>query len=358
MATVQVDRVTMRRDETLILDDVSLDVGDGELLVILGASGAGKTALLRVVAGLDEADEGRILIGGADVTKVATSNREIAMVFQENALYPFMDVRRNIKFPLEIRKTPAEEADARVAAETRVLEIEHLLSRRPDQLSAGHQQLVQAARALVRVPAVFLMDEPLSRLDAHLRVLMRRELRLLQQGYGVTTLYVTNDPEEAMAMADRLAVVEAGSVVQVGSPLDVYRRPASMHVASLVGNPPMTFVPGRVVADTPGFWIEVGPLRVRAWDPGLSRAASAVEVGLRPEEVVLDPAGPIGTVTQSQYLGSWALSSVEVAPGVELPMRTEAPLGLGDEVGVRIVGAHVFSRADGAALGHIEGAVS
>ncbi len=358
MATVQIEHITLRRDESTVLDDISLDVHDGELLVILGASGAGKTALLRVVAGLDDPDEGRIWIGGTDVTKAETAARRIAMVFQDNALYPFMNVRRNISFPLDVAKTPREETEARVKAESRVLAIEHLLSRTPGQLSAGHQQLVQAARALVRVPDVFLMDEPLSRLDAHLRVMMRRELRLLQSGYGVTTLYVTNDPEEAMAMADRMVVVDAGRVVQVGTPLELYRRPVSTVVASLVGNPPMTFVPGRVVGDTPGFWIEVGPIRIRAWDPGLARASGAVDVGLRPEQVVEDPSGTAGTVVKSQYLGSSALSSVEVGPSIVLPMRTETPLPIGGEVRVRVIGAHVFSPAGGAALGHVESAVS
>jgi len=358
MATVEIENVTMRRGDATILHDVSLAVDDGEFLVILGASGAGKTALLRAVAGLDSLDEGRIRIAGVDVTTSDTADRQIAMVFQENALYPFMDVRRNISFPLEIAKTPREETEARVTAETRVLAIEHLLSRKPGHLSAGHQQLVQAARALVRVPHVFLMDEPLSRLDAHLRVKMRRELRLLQQGYGVTTLYVTNDPEEAMAMADRMAVMEQGRLVQVGRPLELYRRPASRAVASVVGNPPMTFVAGRVRADAPGFWIEIGPLRIRAWDPGLAGADGSVDVGLRPEEVVLDPDGAAGTIVRSQYLGSWVLSMVEMAPGIAVPMRTEWPLSIGTEVSVRVVGAHVFSQVDGAALGHVETAVS
>jgi ABC-type sugar transport system ATPase subunit len=358
MATVEIESVTMRRGEVTILDDVSLAVDDGEFLVILGASGAGKTALLRAVAGLDPLEEGRVWIAGVDVTKAETANRQIAMVFQENTLYPFMDVRRNISFPLDVAKTPREETAARVAAESRVLEIEHLLSRKPGQLSAGHQQLVQAARALVRVPDVFLMDEPLSRLDAHLRVMMRRELRLLQQGYGTTTLYVTNDPEEAMAVADRMAVMDAGRIGQVGRPLDLYRRPASRTVASVVGNPPMTFVPGRVGVDPPGFWIEIGPLRVRAWDPGLAAARGPVDVGLRPEEVVPNPVGVTGRVVRSQYTGSWALSTVEVAPGIAVPMRTETPQSIGDEVSIEVIGAHVFSQVDGAALGHVETAVS
>lgn len=358
MATVFIDAVTMRRGETTMLDNVTLDVLDRELLVVLGPSGAGKSALLRVVAGLERPDAGRIVIDGVDLTEVETAARGIAMVFQENALFPFMTVRGNVAFPLEMQRAPKDEVEARVLAESRVLEIQHLLDRMPGQLSAGHQQLVQAARALVRAPELFLMDEPLARLDAHLRILMRREIRLLQTGYGVTMMYVTNDPEEAMAMADRIVVLDDGHVEQIGLPLDVYRRPASRTVASVVGSPPMSLMPGRVIADPPGFWVEVGPLRLRAWDPALAAATGPVDVGIRPEEVVVSADGDPGVVTRVEHLGSSALLDVEVAPAVVVPVRSDVPLAMGSRVTVKLIGAHVFHRGDGRALGHADSAVS
>ena len=357
MASLVIENLSMRRGETTVLEGIDLDVVDGELLVILGASGAGKSALLRVVAGLEAPDSGRVLMGGVDVTAVDTPNRHIAMVFQENALFPFMTVRRNVSFPLVIQGTSKEEVESRVLAEARVLEIQHLLDRKPGQLSAGHQQLVQAARALVRAPDLFLMDEPLARLDAHLRVLMRREIRLLQTGYGVTTLYVTNDPVEAMAMADRIVVIDHGRIQQIGLPLEIYRTPATRVVASVVGNPPMSFVAGRVVDDPPGYWIEIGPLRLRAWDPGLSSGVGSVDVGLRPEEVAEAVAGVPGRVVRAEHLGASALLEVEVAPGIVVPMRASEPVPIGHEVAIEVTGAHVFRRSDGRALGHVFAAV-
>jgi ABC-type sugar transport system ATPase subunit len=358
MASVLVDGVTMRRGETTMLDAVTLDVPDRELLVVLGPSGAGKSALLRVVAGLEKPDLGRVIIDGADVTEADTAKRGVAMVFQDNALFPFMSVRDNVAFPLSVRNTPKDEVEARVLAESRVLEIQHLLDRMPGQLSAGHQQLVQAARALVRAPDLFLMDEPLARLDAHLRVLMRREIRLLQSGYGVTMLYVTNDPDEAMAMADRVAVLDHGRVLQVGPPLEVYRKPNARTVASVVGNPPMSFLPGKVTVDSPGFWIEVGPLRIRAWEPRLEAAIGPVDVGVRPDEVALDEGGVPGIVVRMEHHGASSLVDVEVAPGVVVPVRTEVPLPVGLRVSVALVAAHVFHRVTGTALGHADAGVT
>ncbi|MDJ0664447.1 MAG: ABC transporter ATP-binding protein, partial [Acidimicrobiia bacterium] len=182
MASIELNGIRIVRDSTLVLDIDQFIVEDGELLVVLGPSGAGKSMLLRAIAGLEPLSAGQVFFDDEDMTDVMTADRGVAMVFQDSALYPFMDVRSNVGFPLKIRKTPEDEITARVDAEARVLEIEHLLSRKPGQLSAGHKQLVQAARAMVRVPEVFLMDEPLARLDAHLRVQLRQEFRLLQRG--------------------------------------------------------------------------------------------------------------------------------------------------------------------------------
>jgi len=357
MARVRIEGVSVSRDDVTMLDDVTLDVNDGELVVVLGRSGAGKSTLLRTVAGLEKPQSGRVFIGDRDVTELDPSVRHTAMVFQENALFPFMTVRRNVSFPLEIQRTPNEEIDARVLAEARVLHIQELLERKPHQLSAGHQQLVQAARALVRTPDVFLMDEPLARLDARLRVIMRREFRLLQTGYGVTTLYVTNEPDEAMAIADRIVVLDQGRLLQYGLPLDVYHAPRSRRVAALVGSPPMSFVAGKVIVDPPGFWVEVGPMRIRAWDPGLAAASGPVEVGIRPEHVVEGAPGVRGRVVTVEQHGPSSFVGVEVAPDVVVPMRTNDRSALGDEIAVQLIGVHVFDPTDGSALGHVSGAV-
>ncbi|MDP9463535.1 MAG: ABC transporter ATP-binding protein, partial [Actinomycetota bacterium] len=227
MSTVELEHVTVRCSGTTLLDDVNLAVADGELIGVIGASGAGKTTLLRAIAGLEPLAAGSIRIGGVDVTDATPAARDVSMVFQTPVLIPHRDVQGNIAFPLEIRHQRAAEIATRVAAETRALHIEALLARSPRELSAGEAQLVQVARALVRMPSLLLLDEPLARLDAALTQHMRLELRSLQQGYGVTTLLATNDPVEAMALPDRLVVVEAGHVVQVGPPIEVYERPVN-----------------------------------------------------------------------------------------------------------------------------------
>jgi ABC-type sugar transport system ATPase subunit len=353
MASIELRGITFRRPELAVLDDLDLVVEDGELLAVVGPSGAGKSSLLRIIAGLEESDAGVVLIGGEDVTGLSPSDRKVAMVFQENALIPFKDVRHNVAFPLEIGGTPKGEVAARVEAEARVLTIAHLLERMPHQLAAGHQQLVQAARALVRVPEVFLMDEPLARLDAHLRVLVRRELRLLQSGYGVTTVWVTNDGQEAMAIADRMAVLDRGRIDQVGRPLELYVTPATMTVAELIGSPPMSFAPARVVPDPPGCWIEVGPLRIRGWTPDLAGGGSRdVVVGVRAEDVIVDPAGTPMTVTAVENLGSHGFALLQ-ADDITVRMRVDAPPEVGEASRVRMRVIHVFDPSTGRALGHI-----
>ena len=354
MATITLDNVKVIRNGTAILDIDHLEVEHGELVVLLGPSGAGKSTLLRAIAGLDEISSGRIQFDGVDITDVETAGRGIAMVFQDQTLYPFMDVRDNVGFPLRLRRTPAAEIDARVVAEARVLEIEHLLGRKPAELGAGHQQLVQAARALVRVPEAFLMDEPLARLDAHLRVQMRQEFRLLQQGYGVTTVFVTNDQDEAMVMADRVAVIQGGRIRQIAPPLDLYHSPQSRFVAGFVGT--MGFVEARLITDPPGFWLEFGPFRVRAWAPALAGIDSGrVEIGVRPEDVELDDTGTSVRVGRSYFLGSHGMAQVEMAPGQWAEMRTEGPCPpTGTEVRIRLRRLHLFDPETGLVLRRVE----
>ncbi len=354
MAAIQLQGVKVVRGTTLVLEIDHLAVEDGELLVVLGPSGAGKSMLLRAIAGLEPLASGKVFFDGQDMADVETAHRAVAMVFQDSTLYPFLDVRNNVGFPLQIRKTPKDEITARVEAEARVLEIEHLLGRRPGELSAGHQQLVQAARAMVRVPEVFLMDEPLARLDAHLRVQLRHEFRLLQRGYGVTTVLVTNDRDEAMVMADRIAVIDRGLLRQVGSPLDLYRSPSERFVAGFIGA--MGFVSAELSVDAPGYWVTFGAFRVRAWATTLAGATSdRVDVGIRPEEVVIDQSGTAVVCGRGYYTGSNGFVQLEVAPGSWVEMRTDGPPPpAGTEVRVRFKRVHVFDSITGSVLGCLE----
>lgn len=248
MARIDLRSVTVRFGDVTAIDRVHLGIADGEFVTVIGSSGAGKSTLLRVVAGLDPVSSGSVWLDDDDVTSLAPGVRDLAMVFQYPHLIPGRTVRRNVSFPLEVRRATIGEIRERVGAEARALHIEALLERSPDQLSMGESQLVQIARALVRVPSALLLDEPLARLDPQLRERMRRELRLLQRGYGVTTLLTTNDPVEAVSMGDRLVVLDGGSVVQDGAPLEVYRNPRSLLVAQLTG--PLDIIevdPGRIV---------------------------------------------------------------------------------------------------------------
>ncbi|MCP3994980.1 MAG: ABC transporter ATP-binding protein [bacterium] len=354
MAVVSLHDVKVIRGSSVVLDVERLEIADGELLVVLGPSGAGKSTLLRSIAGLEEIETGSIWFDGIDISRLETAERGVAMVFQDSALYPFLNVRGNVGFPLKLRRMPHDEIAARVEAEARVLEIEHLLERRPGELGAGHQQLVQAARALVRVPEVFLMDEPLARLDAHLRVQMRQEFRLLQQGYGVTTLFVTNDQDEAMVLADRVAVMNRGVICQVAGPTELYQRPASRFVGGFIGG--MGFINARLVKDSPGHWVQFGGFRLRAWASALADVSSdEVELGVRPEDVIADPAGVEVIAGRGYFLGSHGLVQVEVAPGQWIEMRTPGPPPLpGETVRTRLRRLHIFDPRTGRALGRIE----
>jgi len=240
MTDVVFDRVTkVYPGPALAVDDLSLEVGDGEFLILVGPSGCGKTTALRMVAGLEKISEGEIAVGGDVINDVPPKDRDIAMVFQNYALYPHMTVERNLGFALRQRKTPKVEREQRVHSMGELLGLEELMKRRPGQLSGGQRQRVAMGRALVREPKVFLLDEPLSNLDAKLRVQMRAELKRLHQRLEITTIYVTHDQVEAMTLGDRIAVMSAGRLQQLGAPQDVYDRPANVFVAGFIGSPPM-----------------------------------------------------------------------------------------------------------------------
>ncbi|MBJ6987434.1 MULTISPECIES: sn-glycerol-3-phosphate import ATP-binding protein UgpC [unclassified Devosia] len=250
MATINL--VDLKKDYGNVpaVKGVNLSVADGEMIVLVGPSGCGKSTLLRMVAGLESVTSGRIEIGGRDVVKAEPAERDIAMVFQNYALYPHMTVRGNLEYGLKNRNTPRAEIDRRVAEAAAILEIGPMLDRKPRQLSGGQRQRVAMGRAIVREPAAFLFDEPLSNLDAKLRVQMRVEIRKLQRRLKTTSLYVTHDQLEAMTLADRLVVMNGGLVEQIGTPTEVYDRPATLFVAGFIGSPPMNLIPVSSVSNT------------------------------------------------------------------------------------------------------------
>jgi multiple sugar transport system ATP-binding protein len=287
VATVQFDRVTKRyAPDVLAVQDLSLTVEEGEFLILVGPSGCGKTTALRMVAGLEEVTSGEIRIGDRVVNDLAPTDRDIAMVFQNYALYPHMSVQENIAFPLRQQKVSKPEIRQRVDEVARLLNIEELLDRRPRALSGGQRQRVAIGRALVRRPQTFLMDEPLSNLDAKLRVQMRAELISLHNRLGITTIYVTHDQTEAMTLGDRVVVMDKGVVQQVAPPEDLYRRPRNVFVAGFIGSPSMNFVEGSLDDGI----LRLGrhslalPDHLRA---RLSRQSGDVVVGLRPEDIGL-----------------------------------------------------------------------
>ena len=243
MATVKLENITKRFGDLIALDDITLDVRDQEFFVLLGQTGAGKTTTLRCIAGLDTPEEGTISLDGVSVSDKTPAERDVAFVFQSHILYPHLSVYENMAFPLHPRRLSVEEIDRRVRDIAQMLHIEHLLTRNPNQLSGGETQRVGLGRAMVRRPQVFLMDEPISNLDAKLRTEMRAEIRWRQRELGTTTFYVTHDQIEAMSMADRIAVLEAGRIQQLGTPSDIYNHPANLFVAGFIGNPSMNCIP-------------------------------------------------------------------------------------------------------------------
>ena len=284
MASVTIRDVRKAFGSTQILHGVSVDIQDGEFCVLVGPSGCGKSTLLRMIAGLEEIGGGEILIGGRVVNRVPPKERDIAMVFQNYALYPHMTVRDNMAFSLKLAGAPQAAMNERVNRAAAILGLERLLDRYPRQLSGGQRQRVAMGRAIVRDPQVFLFDEPLSNLDAKLRVQMRAEIKDLHQRLRTTTTYVTHDQIEAMTMADKIVVMQAGRIEQVGSPLDLYDRPANQFVAGFIGSPAMNFLPGHIAAD--GFRSADGTL----WPlpaPFTAAAGRPAVYGVRPEHLQL-----------------------------------------------------------------------
>ncbi|NNF55725.1 MAG: ABC transporter ATP-binding protein [Acidimicrobiales bacterium] len=345
MSAVRLESVAMvAPDGTRILDDVSLEVAQGELLVLVGPSGSGKTSVIRAVAGVDEISSGRVMFDDVDVTKVRIAERDVGMVFQSAALFPTHTVRNNISFPLRIRKVKEPTVRKRVAAEARALGLTEMIEHWPQQLSAGHQQLVQIARAMVRVPQVLLLDEPLAHVDRPTRYRLRADLRQLQQGYGVTTLLATNEPGEAMALADRIAAIEDGRIQQVGPPQDVYAAPADTHIAWLTG--PISFIDATVQPDTRGFWLTHGNFSLRAWAPVLSSHVGAkVRIGLRPDGVRMVPSSSTrAVVVGNSFDSGHPVTKVEIGSAIVSIEALNAPPDT--DIGIRIDHFLVFGPDD------------
>jgi multiple sugar transport system ATP-binding protein len=346
--------------EVPVIRGVDLDVADGEFCVFVGPSGCGKSTLLRMIAGLEGLTAGVIKIGGRDVTWLAPAERGISMVFQSYALYPHMSVAENIGFGMKMAKVPKAEIKARTQKAAELLQLTELLGRRPANLSGGQRQRVAIGRAIVRNPQVFLFDEPLSNLDAALRVQMRIEISKLHNDLGATMVYVTHDQVEAMTMADKIVVLSAGRIEQVGTPLELYHRPNNLFVATFIGSPKMNLITatmtsvsdGSAAVALPGGGTVAVPTRGKSLAPG------PVTLGIRPEHLGIESgangvAGIPGRVALSEHLGGETMLYVEAEGGKQLVVKADglAPQKIGDAVRVAVPAetCHLFD-ADGTAI--------
>jgi sn-glycerol 3-phosphate transport system ATP-binding protein len=290
MAEIAIRNVAKTYGRTTVMEGVSLDIRNGEFVVILGPSGCGKSTLLRMIAGLEEITAGEIAIAGQVVNALEPRERGCAMVFQNYALYPHMTVAENIGYALKVAGVPKAERRTRVAETARSVGLEEFLDRKPGQLSGGQRQRVAMARAIIRSPKVFLFDEPLSNLDARLRVQMRQEIRRIHNRIGATSVFVTHDQQEAMTLADRLVVMNKGTIEQIGTPAEVYNRPASVYVAGFIGSPAMNLLPARISTARRGAVLDNGTVLPLASVAGVADG-QLVQVGIRPEHARLVPAG-------------------------------------------------------------------
>jgi ABC-type sugar transport system ATPase subunit len=340
MAQVSLKGVNKSFGATHVIKDVDLEIEKGEFVVFVGPSGCGKSTLLRLIAGLETLSSGEIMIADRAIMDLPPSKRGIAMVFQSYALYPHMTVFHNMGFSLELQGVPKKEIAERVESAAKILQMEHLLSRRPAALSGGQRQRVAIGRAIVRNPDVFLFDEPLSNLDAALRHETRVEIAKLHTQLAATTIYVTHDQVEAMTLADKIVVLKDGEVMQVGSPMDLFNRPANEFVAGFLGSPKMNFFDGTLadVSDdgaTAGFQgngIDAANLRLVS---SAKKSGDAARIGIRPQHLVLDPKGPIvGTIALVERLGTETV--MEMRSDSDVQFRFASPENLdfntGDEV--------------------------
>jgi len=352
VASLDIQGVTKSFGATQVLHGIDLAVRDGEMVVIVGASGCGKSTLLRIVAGLETPTGGKVLIEGLDVTPLEPADRDIAMVFQTYALYPHMTVFENMAYGLKIRGLPKPEIRARVEEAAALLSIGQLLDRKPRQLSGGQRQRVAMGRAIVRHPKLFLFDEPLSNLDAKLRVQMRAEIRRLQKRLSVTSLFVTHDQVEAMTLGDRLVVMHEGRAAQIGTPMEVWSRPADTYVASFIGSPAMNFLPATLTEG--GHAARLAGGAVWRFTDGARPGGEGqpVTIGIRPEHLL--PGGPDGlpvSVDLAEPLGSETVLHGRLADGTELTARIPGGVpGEGLHLAPDLAALHVFDATSGRRL--------
>ena len=349
MAEIALRKLSKRWGNFVGVDNFDLTVADREFLVLLGPSGCGKTTTMRMVAGLEDASDGEILIDGKVVNDLEPKDRDVAMVFQSYGLYPNMTVYENIRFPLKVRKIPAQTHDKRVRKAAEMVELSELLDRKPAALSGGQRQRVALARAIVREPQVFLMDEPLSNLDAKLRVSTRAQLKNLQHELKVTTIYVTHDQIEAMTLADRVVVMNKGIVQQVGSPTDIYDHPTNTFVASFIGSPAMNLLDGEVADGVfRSEQVEIGGLE--------AGYTGAVTLGFRAEDATVgapDNAQIKAPVYSIELLGDSTMATVRAGNAlVAVKADKEFRIGIGDPIGFFVPPSicHLFDRETGSRL--------
>ncbi len=356
MAEIILDSVHKAYGALTVVSEFSLTVDHGEFMVLVGPSGCGKSTTLRMIAGLEDTTGGNIFIGERNVTNLEPKDRNIAMVFQNYALYPHKTVYENLAFGLRMRKTTAAEIEKQVKWAAEILAIEHLLQRKPGQLSGGQMQRVSLGRALVRRPDAFLLDEPLSNLDAKLRVRMREEIGQLHKRIGTSMVYVTHDQVEAMTLGDRIVVMNQGRVQQVGTPLEVYDHPANRFVAGFIGAPEMNFLDGELTTDSNGASFCCAGVELPLPANRILRAASGKAVlGIRPEHVVLSDSGQISTTIEMvEQLGAQTLLVCDSGTGHHLRVLSgrEARFSRGMECRVEILPEkmHLFDAKDGSSL--------
>jgi len=353
MAGVQFLDVKKSFGTVPVIKGVNIGIDDGEFVILVGPSGCGKSTLLRMLAGLENISAGSIRIGDRVVNAVPPKDRDIAMVFQNYALYPHMTVSDNMGFSLKLKGTPKEEKDRRVKAAAEILGLSHLLDRYPRQLSGGQRQRVAMGRAIVRDPQVFLFDEPLSNLDAKLRVAMRAEIKELHQRLQTTTVYVTHDQIEAMTMADKIVVMHDGIVEQIGAPLDLYDRPANLFVAGFIGSPAMNMLAGRLDPGDRTVFVAEDGTKLPVADHGPAAAGRDLVYGLRPEFIRLDPAGLPVEVIVTEPTGYETHMMVKLG-GVEANCvfreRVQARPGEKITVGIDADRVHLFDKETGKRL--------
>jgi multiple sugar transport system ATP-binding protein len=354
MAQIRVENLHKAFSQFTAVHNSNLTIRNGSFFALLGPSGCGKTTTLRMIAGLELPTSGRILLDDEDVTFRRAAARDIAFVFQLFALYPHMNVAQNISFPLKCQGMARSDIRAHVLETARLLRIEHLLTSKTSKLSGGDRQRVALGRAMVRRPKAFLMDEPLGALDAEFRHLMCNELRELHDRISATTIYVTHDQHEAMSMADRIAVMNAGSIEQVGSPQEIYDRPASMFVADFIGSPPMNFLNCDGGFDADARTVRLKGISVSVPEISERRAGGAVILGVRPEHIQFSDAAALrGRVFGTEYLGTTQIVTVETERGtLKARLASGMPVQVGETVGLtfRFSALSLFDAQTGAAL--------